>query len=970
MKMIIIKEKMNINCLGSGALCQGITLLFILWVWFPGILGMGTASASAPFYGYHFDSEHPEMNDLGHPAWAILSVYGVPSQGNPGPSPVTGEEFYQFCMDHSLIPIFRLEEAWWLAHGMYREHFPNDGILEVAVGDSVQMVGAPGQHYNWTSSDAAIGTVDAQGLFHAGSPGVCQVTAEDDNGIEGRSAVLRISPIVTRIRETILEGSISTFYSSGPSQPHTWSVDDTEIATVDPVTGEFKATQSGTVNLLVTDTEGNTKTQNITIVDAWIRSSRPGFDQHMTPGESLNLTIDGQYSGQIDWQYNEEVLRLDDDSGIFTAIAPGTSSIMFQTTSGDFSNTLDVNVSGIVITAPWKLETIPGDSIQFTARREGASGFIWNVDDPSIGMIDQTGRFTALAPGVCRVIATYGLISVQSDPIIISDILVISEYWTFFEKWVENWVQCFPEAWFQYGNEVGSAIDPYETSYSNIKEGYVIATRHFYEIIRKYHADPRLIAQGACSIPIFEQMIAYGLDHYVDAYALHTYVMTRDMNACSIPSGDSALFMDPDIWHEKLLGCPGVSWDKPWFVTETSTQFNSENVKSIEALPTWFAYIHQFRSISNKKFTAALWFTLSELAYPSPGTPDQPMEGYNTLVDFLNRVYTSPPQNIIMADLEHYANLDGFASAANPLDGNLDGRGNSFDSDLIPVSTIPETLVDRIPFRVPDVTSGKNNIVECKGQYMELPDFQGLKIHIIACYAPDDTQMTGDQQAGESSSVTREFNILYADLSSDHLPISLSHWTRGPSCGEYPAMIMRRYMTPDGPAEDRDNDNNLVRDYNAFLWDYILDLDPEKIVKGVFLPDEPDIKIVAMTMEGQTVTKPQISVQANQQIYYPGDSFLLSADASGMGSVNEAIAYILLDVHGLYWCWPGWNQAPYDDCGMQISSDGTETWHQDILTFTWPESAGNMDTIRIWAALTDMQASYLDFSWCEFGYRE
>ncbi|MBN1355644.1 hypothetical protein JXA40_05160 [bacterium] len=936
-----------------------------------------TVSAAAPptgfsaqvFYGFHFDKNHLDFNDVGEPAWAITTVYGAPSETEPGPAPNTGDTFYDFCLDHRLTPVIRLEEAWWIARGMYLDHFPNDGILDVALGDSVSMQARPVDNFTWSSSDPAVGTVNDNGVFTAMGEGVCRIQAEGSQG-SFHSSDIEVKPIVTRVKSSVLKNSTCRFYSCGSGQPHQWGVLEPDLARIDPDTGEFTALKAGTATVIVTDALGTTAECQVEIVDVWIRSTWPGFNNKAAVGDTIDLMMDGAVNGKIQWIFDPSVLRLDDPAGVFTVIGSGQTNLYLSTDMEERSNTIRLTAMEILISYPWKLAAVVNDTIQFSARRKGSAGFIWTVDNQSVGRVDFSGKFTALAPGICRVVVTDGTHTVYSGEITVDHTLVISEYWHFFDLWIEAWATRFPLAWFQYGNEIGSAADPYKTSFSTVLEGYVRALSHVSSTIRAVIQRPCMIAQGACDTTIFSRLLEYGLDAYVDAYAAQTYYLTTDMYYSTIPEPDHSELMDPDAWHESIMDNPGVSPLKPWFLSETSCSFNVQEMPTVNLLPTHFAYAKQFQSRTGKCFHAALWFTLGNLIDPPDELPDKPWEGYKMLLDFISRDMTPPPQNTVCLPLEKYFNLDGIASENDVLDGNFDSEGNTLAAEQLYCGATAQTIVDSIPWSVPSCSPGQLNVIACQGQILYLEGYNCSAIHLIGCGTGGSLPLEDYPRSGTGIPSTGVLGMTYGDFSYRTTELNFSNWTSGPMFGEYPASMLRYYLTPEGPSRFLDGEGNLDHDDGCFIWDYIVETDPEKTLKSLILPVNPDMKLLAITLETIPQQTYRIFLETNRFAYGPGDRFILDVSAGGGTVMFGAHVYILLNYAGEYWCWPGWETAPYGDCGKKVDLPSSGYWNEMLLDFYWPGGTGSYENLLILAALCDLQFAVVDMDYRLIQYLE
>ncbi|HPQ39833.1 MAG TPA: hypothetical protein PLV45_05610 [bacterium] len=104
----------------------------------------------------------------------------------------------------------------------------------------------------------------------------------------------------------------------------------------------------------------------------------------------------------------------------------------------------------------------------------------------------------------------------------------------------------------------------------------------------------------------------------------------------------------------------------------------------------------------------------------------------------------------------------------------------------------------------------------------------------------------------------------------------------------------------------------------------------------------------------------------NQDHYTGGDTFRLVLRHSNTGGSTIVDKYILLDVYGMYWYWPGWSET-LDFSQDSISSGYTE---DVIFDFSWPSGVGEAHDLRFWSALLEPGTANLVGPWdyVTFGY--
>jgi len=102
---------------------------------------------------------------------------------------------------------------------------------------------------------------------------------------------------------------------------------------------------------------------------------------------------------------------------------------------------------------------------------------------------------------------------------------------------------------------------------------------------------------------------------------------------------------------------------------------------------------------------------------------------------------------------------------------------------------------------------------------------------------------------------------------------------------------------------------------------------------------------------------------------HTGDLFLLERECGNpLETLLTADEYIILDVFGLYWFWPGWTQN-LDKMQLDLSSG--EHRNDTILTFVWPENTGSGSGLRFWGAILFAQTmDLIDYDVVEWAYTE
>ncbi len=116
---------------------------------------------------------------------------------------------------------------------------------------------------------------------------------------------------------------------------------------------------------------------------------------------------------------------------------------------------------------------------------------------------------------------------------------------------------------------------------------------------------------------------------------------------------------------------------------------------------------------------------------------------------------------------------------------------------------------------------------------------------------------------------------------------------------------------------------------------------------------------------------PAVTLLLNQETYTGGDEFILDVEYwNPYTSDLHVQVYIVLDVYGSYWFWPTW---VYIDDGIDsddVSLPAGAVSGSNILTFAWPDNAGQGNNICFLAAILDYDtfALYGDISQACFAF--
>jgi len=194
-------------------------------------------------------------------------------------------------------------------------------------------------------------------------------------------------------------------------------------------------------------------------------------------------------------------------------------------------------------------------------------------------------------------------------------------------------------------------------------------------------------------------------------------------------------------------------------------------------------------------------------------------------------------------DLTQLFDLDVTSFDMNRRDGDADGAGLTLAAELLPpqVNAIAAankfwpcglwTSVQgaglessrRISFKYPSKADGAKNAVSCKGQSIALKPGRYAAVHLLALATQD---------------TTGEFTLAYKGSKAPSA-VDFSAWNEAPKHGEHPAFVCLHRHSPDGEQ----------RGQACWLNHYVLQTDPKAELISLSLPDNPAVKIMAITLE-------------------------------------------------------------------------------------------------------------------------
>ena len=204
-----------------------------------------------------------------------------------------------------------------------------------------------------------------------------------------------------------------------------------------------------------------------------------------------------------------------------------------------------------------------------------------------------------------------------------------------------------------------------------------------------------------------------------------------------------------------------------------------------------------------------------------------------------------PFQPIDLAEHLETGNLNVIAATTTEFRpvGDFDGRGHSYPAEFLPPDLSSPTVLAypcgyyapatstgfsscrKITFAFPKKIQGRTQALACTGQVVKLPAIKAVRLHLLG--------------AATGPRASDDLVVTYADNTSDRLALTMSHWLEPPTHGEEIGFTVGHLHSLEG--------NDWMR--RGYLYHYALDLKADREVTSIRLPEQSDMKILALTLE-------------------------------------------------------------------------------------------------------------------------
>ena len=318
------------------------------------------------------------------------------------------------------------------------------GANTATAGDTVTLTAtvapanATDKSVTWSTSDAAVATVNANGVVTTKKAGKVTITATS-NGDKTKFGSIEITVSAATVPVTsvtvagdaamTVDGEQTLTATVAPANATdktvTWKSSDATVATVD-ANGKVVAKKAGEVTITAT-AGGVSGTLKITVSDKAptvipVQSVTVTGKQELVEGASTTLTATVAPADATDktvtWKSSDESVATVDKDGVVTAKKAGTVTI--TATAGGVSGTLHITVTAkpvetvpvtsVEVTVEAGTTVSVGKTLQATATVKPGNAtnkkVTWKSSDESIATVDANGIITAKKAGKVVITAT------------------------------------------------------------------------------------------------------------------------------------------------------------------------------------------------------------------------------------------------------------------------------------------------------------------------------------------------------------------------------------------------------------------------------------------------------------------------------------------------------------------------------------------------------------------------------------
>ena len=302
----------------------------------------------------------------------------------------------------------------------------------------VQPTDATNSKVTWSSNNKDVAEVDQTGMITAKKEGsaVITVTAQDGSG-KTATCQVTVNPSVVLVNKITINPSSKSLAigktvtlsptvapSNATDKSVTWKSSNLKVAKVDEKSGVVTAVAAGTAIITATAVDGSkvTGTCKITVTNPVTKVTLNKTSASLIKGKTLTLTATvtptNATNKNVTWKSsNSKVAKVDEKSGVVTAVAAGTAII--TATAADDSGvkaTCKITVTNPVVKVTkvtlnkTAASVVKGKTLTLkatvTPTNATNKNVTWRSSNTKIATVDGNGKVTAVAAGTATITCT------------------------------------------------------------------------------------------------------------------------------------------------------------------------------------------------------------------------------------------------------------------------------------------------------------------------------------------------------------------------------------------------------------------------------------------------------------------------------------------------------------------------------------------------------------------------------------
>jgi uncharacterized protein YjdB len=305
---------------------------------------------------------------------------------------------------------------------------------KVAILPEVEPTDAVDKTVTYLSTDESVATVDSNGIVTALKGGYCEIVVTTKEGQLTATYKVTVIEYLSTITldkdfDYINIGNqkkliATTTAPTATNKKVVWTSSDPDIASVDQY-GNVDAKKIGTtiITAAADDGGGSVATCVIQVVEPVTEISLGDSELHMAQGDTKIISVSVSPSGAtvkaLKWETNNAAVATVDEDGEVTAVSGGKAKITATSTDGNNVTatctvyvTSTANATAMTLT-PSTANMKVGETRTLTARTTPTSiteSIAWLTSDPTVVMVDGSGKITAIGEGTAEITA-YGKVS-------------------------------------------------------------------------------------------------------------------------------------------------------------------------------------------------------------------------------------------------------------------------------------------------------------------------------------------------------------------------------------------------------------------------------------------------------------------------------------------------------------------------------------------------------------------------------